>query len=93
MGTVLTFNHIELLLLAIVIALLGSIRLVMLAEQQLPGQGAAACARCGETAALVDDRLERPHFGGLTIIERYLCSWCGHEQLRVLNAADSLDGT
>jgi hypothetical protein len=86
-------EHLVLVLIVIVSGLFAGLYRIMLAERHRTDGTIMACSRCGGGTALVDDTVEHPRFGSLAIIERFQCSWCGHEQLRILNGAEQLDST
>ena len=87
-----TFEQLGLVLFFLVIGIVGGTHLVMAAERSHLEEPIKPCSRCGEDALLIGDAVERPRLGGLTIIERFSCVWCGHEQLQIINTAESLDG-
>jgi len=88
-----TFEQLGLVLFFLVIGIVCGSHLIAAAERSHLDQPIKPCSRCGKDALLIGDAVERPRFGGLAIIERFSCSWCGHEQLRIINTAESLDGS
>lgn len=86
-----SFGPTELTLVAAVLGLLGTLRLLV-SIQQAAEDPQRWCNRCGDVATLLDEHTERPRFGGLTVVERHRCLHCGHEQLRVYGMPDALDG-
>jgi hypothetical protein len=85
-------EHLVLILIVVVTGLGAGLYLVMQAERHRADREAMACSRCGEETLLVGDAVEHHKVGNLAIIERFQCAWCGHEQMRVLNGAEHLDG-